>query len=81
MVLNTNHIRTNIQIYYRNNKYQNQLNKSNDIKITKHIIITIENNQRRNNKTNPINNKDIQSNRKVIIIDLPLNVIIFQSIK
>ena len=25
-------------------------------------------------KTNPINNKDIQSNKKVIIIDLPFNV-------
>ena len=30
---------------------------------------------------NPINNKDIQSNKKVIIIDLPFNVTIFQSIK
>jgi len=32
-------------------------------------------------KTNPINNKDIQSNKKVIIMDLPFSVIIFQSIK
>jgi hypothetical protein len=32
-------------------------------------------------KTNPINNKGIQSNKKVVIIDLPFYVIIFQSIK
>jgi len=32
-------------------------------------------------KTNPINNRDILSNKKVVIIDLPFNVIIFQSIK
>jgi len=29
----------------------------------------------------PINSKDIQSNKKVIITELPFNVIIFQSIK
>ena len=32
-------------------------------------------------KTNPINNKDIQPNKKVIIIDLKFKLIIFQSIK
>ena len=32
-------------------------------------------------QTNPINNKDIQSKKKVLIIDLPLSVKIFQSIK
>ena len=30
-------------------------------------------------KTNAINNKDIQSNKKFIIIDLQVNVIIFES--
>jgi hypothetical protein len=32
-------------------------------------------------KTTPINNKDIQSNKKVTTTELPFNVIIFQSIK
>jgi len=31
--------------------------------------------------TNPINNKEIQSNKKVIIIELPFKVMTFQSIK
>jgi len=39
------------QKYYRNNKYQNQYNKPNNIQITKHIIITMKNNQGRNNKS------------------------------
>jgi len=32
-------------------------------------------------KTNPINNKDIQSNKKIMILDQPFKVTIFQSIK
>jgi len=67
--------------HYRNNKYQNQLNKPNNIKIIQHIIITIKNNQRRNNQKKFHKNKAFQSNRKVIIIDIPSKVIIFQSIK
>jgi hypothetical protein len=45
------------------------------------MIITIKNNERRNIKTNPINNKNIQANKKVIITDLLFSLIIFQSIK
>jgi len=61
--------------------FQNQYNKSNNIQIPKHVIITINNNQTINKKTNPTNNIDFQSNMKSIIIDLPFNVIIFQTIK
>ena len=52
-------------------------NKSKNIEITESVIITIKNNQREIIKANPINNKDIHSNKKVITTHLPFNVLIF----